>query len=202
MNIARILFPVKVLGPGDRIGIWFAGCEHHCPGCSNPELWDSKPIYQTDLPSVMKMIRLISDQHRVSGVTITGGDPFFQPDALRELLGELRKIVRDILVYTGYSYDLLKEQYADILYNISVLIDGRYIEAQNHGSLLRGSDNQNVFILDETVRPVYEEYLAKQTSCIQNFATKDGIISVGIHRPKYEEQLLEISKGKGLEVKS
>ncbi len=149
----------------------------------------------------MKMIRLISDQHRVSGVTITGGDPFFQPDALRELLGELRKIVRDILVYTGYSYDLLKEQYPDILCSISVLIDGRYIEAQNHGSLLRGSDNQNILILDKTVRHVYEEYLAKQTSFIQNFATKDGIISVGIHRPKYEEQLLEISKVKGLEVK-
>ena len=39
MYIARILYPVKVLGPGNRIGIWFAGCHHRCKGCSNPELW-------------------------------------------------------------------------------------------------------------------------------------------------------------------
>ena len=104
MNVARILFPINVLGPGDRIGIWFAGCEHHCPGCSNPELWEQKPRYQTDLSSVMQLIRLISAQSTVDGITITGGDPFYQPDALRELLPELRKIVKDILVYTGYSY--------------------------------------------------------------------------------------------------
>lgn len=40
MYIARILYPVKVLGPGERIGIWMDGCEHGCIGCSNPELWD------------------------------------------------------------------------------------------------------------------------------------------------------------------
>ncbi len=201
MNVARILFPISVLGPGDRIGIWFAGCEHHCPGCSNPELWEQNPRYQTDLSSVMKLIRLISAQSTVDGITITGGDPFFQPDALRELLPELKKIVKDILVYTGYSYDQLKFQYEDILCNISVLIDGKYVEDQNNGSLLRGSDNQNILILDEAVRPLYEEYMTTQINRIQNFSTNDGIISVGIHRPQYEEKLLEISKEKGLEVK-
>ena len=39
MYVARILYPVKVLGPGNRIGIWVSGCNHRCKGCSNPELW-------------------------------------------------------------------------------------------------------------------------------------------------------------------
>jgi anaerobic ribonucleoside-triphosphate reductase activating protein len=202
MNVARILFPVKVLGPGDRIGIWFAGCEHHCPGCSNPELWEQKTCYQTDLSTVMKLIRLISDQNKVDGITITGGDPFYQPESLRELLVELRKIIKDILVYTGYSYDQLKIQYKDIMCNISVLIDGKYVENQNRGAILRGSDNQNMIFLDEDIRPLYEKYIETQTSSIQNFSTNDGIISVGIHRPNYENQLLEISRAKGLEVKA
>ncbi|QUA54666.1 4Fe-4S single cluster domain-containing protein [Aristaeella lactis] len=202
MYIARILYPVKVLGPGDRIVIWFAGCEHQCPGCSNPELWDQNERYHTDLNSVMNLINLIVDQHKVDGFTITGGDPFYQPNALKELLYELAKISSDILVYTGYSYNKIKDIYSDILGDIAVLIDGKYIEAENHGSLLRGSDNQDILILNENVRPIYENYLSTHTSSIQNFSTTDGIISVGIHHPRYEEQLLEISKRKGLEVKS
>ena len=202
MYIARILYPVKVLGPGDRIGIWFAGCEHHCTGCSNPELWEQQLRYQTDLSSVMKLIHLISDHNGVDGFTITGGDPFYQPDALRTLINELQKVSSDILVYTGYLYDDIKDKYADVLRYISVLIDGKYIEAENHGSLLRGSDNQNIMILDEKKRALYEHYLTTQTSSIQNFSTEDGIISVGIHLPEYEKQLLAISKTKGLEVKS
>jgi len=200
MYIARVLYPVKVLGPGDRIGIWFAGCYHQCPGCSNPELWEQSPRYQTDLASVMKLIRLITDRYEVDGFTITGGDPFFQPDALRELLIALKDINPDILVYTGFTFDEIKDAYGNILQNISVLIDGKYVEAENRGSLLRGSDNQRILILDEAKRSLYDRYLMTQTSRIQNFSTKDGIISVGIHRPEYEKQLMEISKEKGLEV--
>ena len=200
MYIARVLYPVKVLGPGDRIGIWFAGCNHQCPGCSNRELWEQSPRYQTDLASVMKLIRLITDRYKVDGFTITGGDPFFQPDALREILIALKNINPDILVYTGLTFNEIKDTYGDILKNISVLIDGKYVEAENHGSLLRGSDNQRILILDEAKRSLYDRYLATQTSRIQNFSTNDGIISVGIHRPEYEERLLEISKEKGLEV--
>ena len=46
MYIARILYPVEVLGPGKRIGIWFCGCPRRCEGCSNPELWEFQERYQ------------------------------------------------------------------------------------------------------------------------------------------------------------
>lgn len=36
MYVARILYPVEVLGPGKRVGIWFSGCPSKCKGCSNP----------------------------------------------------------------------------------------------------------------------------------------------------------------------
>lgn len=202
MYIARILYPVKVLGPGDRIGIWFCGCEHHCPGCSNPELWDQNEKYSTDLDTVMRLVHLISERNQVDGITLTGGDPFFQPEALRLLLKELLIISKDVLVYTGYEYEEIKDVYADILEDIAVLIDGRYIEAENHGSMLRGSDNQEIIVLNDGVRDLYAEYLGRNESMIQNFSTGDGIISVGIHQPEYEDQLLKISKEKGLEVKS
>ena len=48
MNVARILFPVQVLGPGNRIGIWLCGCNRACKGCSNPELWIQRDEFEID----------------------------------------------------------------------------------------------------------------------------------------------------------
>lgn len=104
MYVARILYPVEVLGPRRRIGIWFDGCCHFCKGCSNPELWKIDLKYKTDLRQVKRLIKSIENQHEIDGFTLTGGDPMFQPEALREILPELSKISDDILMYTGYEY--------------------------------------------------------------------------------------------------
>ena len=72
-----------------------------------------------------------------------------------------------------------------MLQNISVLIDGEYVEAQNDNSLLRGSSNQEIYILDQAKAEKYHAYFRKETNKIQNFFTSDGVISVGIHRPNF-----------------
>lgn len=195
MYISRILFPVKVLGPGNRIGIWMTGCVHHCYGCSNPELWNQDEKSRTDIDSVMELINMIASQQIVDGFTITGGDPFYQPDALRKLIPALRTISEDILVYTGYQYEELPK---DITELVAVIIDGKYDASKNTGALLRGSDNQRIIISD-AFRSKYDEYLASNTSSIQNFSTKEGIISVGIHLPGYEDELKQAANRCGLE---
>lgn len=195
MYISHILFPVKVLGPGNRIGIWMSGCIHHCPGCSNPELWQQDEKNKTDLDSVMEMINLIASQNKVDGFTITGGDPFYQPEALRTLIQAIRPLSADILVYTGYQYDELPE---DITSQVAVIIDGKYEASKNSGEMLRGSSNQRIIIKKE-FQELYGEYMRRSESRIQNFTTKDGIISVGIHLPGYEKCLREAATEKGLE---
>jgi len=198
MYIARVLYPVKVLGPGNRVGIWFDGCEHHCKGCSNPELWEFTKAYRTDLPTVLGLIEVIKESGDIDGFTLTGGDPFLQPDALEELLPELCTISDDIICYTGYSFDEIGEQYQEIIKRISVLIDGKYIENQNDGSVLRGSNNQKIYILQEDKRQYYEDYLATAKNEIQNFRTRDTIISVGIHEKDYDKALKEQAEKRGL----
>ena len=198
MYIARILYPVKVLGPGKRVGIWFDGCDHHCEGCSNPELWDTDEKYRTDISQVMRLVHSIEEQHEIEGFTLTGGDPLRQPLALKSLLPELVNISKDILLYTGFEYASIKHEYADILRYVAVLIDGKYIEDLNNEELLRGSSNQQIIVINEAYRAKYDNYLATHTSEIQNFTTPTGTISVGIHRPGYERDLDTIMKKKGL----
>lgn len=198
MYVARILYPVEVLGPGKRIGIWFCGCPHKCKGCSNPELWEFQAKYKTSLDTILTLIKTIARDNHVDGFTITGGDPMFQADDLQMLITHLREISSDILVYTGYEIEELSD---DHLKNISVLIDGKYIEERNINCILRGSDNQRIHILNTDVQRKYSLYLQNVSNQIQNFTTSDGIISVGIHNPDFLNNLNRIISTKGLNSK-
>lgn len=199
MYIARILYPVNVLGPGKRIGIWFNGCNHHCLGCSNPELWEPQERYKTTLETLMRLVEHIYDNQTVDGFTLTGGDPFAQADALQQLLPKLSKLSNDILVYTGFDYEEILLKYPELVSQIGVLIDGKYIQERNNGVVLRGSDNQRILILNDQLAEKYSRYLSTAQNEIQNFTALDGIISVGIHRLGYEDQVDTILRGKGLE---
>ena len=199
MYVARILYPVNVLGPGKRIGIWFNGCNHHCPGCSNPELWELQERYKTTLQTLMRLVKHICDNQAVDGFTLTGGDPFTQADALRQLLPELSKFSNDILVYTGFDYEEILLKYPELVSQIGVMIDGKYIQERNNGAVLRGSDNQRIIILNDRLADKYSSYLSTAQNEIQNFTSLDGVISVGIHKPGDENQVDILLRGKGLE---
>lgn len=197
MYVARILYPIKVLGPGNRVGIWFNGCRHKCNKCSNPELWDYDEKYNVSIETIKQLIDTIAINNRIDGFTITGGDPFEQPEALEEVLSYIFTISDDVIVYTGYDYNQIKQD--KILDKVAVLIDGKYIDDLNEGDILKGSSNQNIIILNEKYKEKYEKYIANTKSEIQNFNTKDGVISVGIHRSGYKEDLDLLLKKKGLQ---
>ena len=173
MYIARILYPVKVLGPGNRIGIWFAGCHHKCKGCSNPELWKADEKYFATIEQVEKLIR-------------TGGDPVEQADELTDLLTRVADISQDVILYTGYQIkELTSEAQIKLLDRISVLIDGEYKEELNDGAFLRGSSNQIIHILSDQYRDKYEKYIRENHNEIQNFMINNEVISVGIHNREF-----------------
>ncbi len=195
MYVARLLYPVEVLGPGKRVGIWFCGCPRRCKGCSNPELWEFKARYKTTPQRVYELVVKIAISYPIEGFTITGGDPMFQANALQELIALLRNVSDDILVYTGYN---LSDLSGEALKGISVLIDGEYIESRNTGCVLRGSDNQVIHVLDPAVKNKYDLYLATAKNQIQNFMTSDGVISVGIHKPNFIYELNKNLTRKGL----
>jgi anaerobic ribonucleoside-triphosphate reductase activating protein len=193
MNIARILYPVKVLGPGNRIGIWVCGCNKKCSGCSNIELWKPQQKYEITILRLKNIIENIASKQKIDGFTITGGEPMDQAKELAELIVYLKKMNKDILVYSGYLFRELQKSKSDyikkILASIAVLIDGEYIEEKNNNSSLKGSYNQQINILDFQYKDYYENYLKTTHNQIQNFTTTDGIISVGIHKKNFASEI-------------
>ncbi len=202
MHVARILYPVEVLGPGKRIGIWLCGCPHKCKGCSNPELWVSDDKYLISVSTLLKLIEKIAGENHIDGFTITGGEPFYQPNELFELVCEIEKLSKDILIYSGYTLLELEEMKSQsvcgVLEKAAVLIDGRYIESQNTNAFLRGSQNQAVQILNDSFKALYEDFFLTGENKIQNFTSGNSVISVGIHRAGFTDELYSFTEKKGL----
>lgn len=186
MEIDKILFPVESLGPGKRLVIWTVGCSKHCYKCISPELWDTNYMKEVSLTSLISIISNIINNNTVDGVTISGGDPFEQMDELVKLLPSVKNMVQDILVYTGYKYLTFKNtltafEISCIEDNISVLIDGPYVDELNDNkSTLIGSTNQNIYFFDYKLQAKYSSYL-KKGRYIENLVYDKRIFSIGIH---------------------
>ena len=145
MNIRlanKITYDSIVDGPGLREVIWTQGCIHNCPNCHNPQTHDYSKGFDYDIDEIVKEI----DSYPLkSGVTISGGDPFFQRKALKELVRKLKEKNINIWCFTGYLFeDLIKDEDAkEALSYVDVLVDGPYIDKLKSEDLIfRGSSNQ------------------------------------------------------------
>ena len=194
MQIGKIFYPIESLGPGVRVGIWTVGCLRDCPGCSNPELQPFDPDKNAEVGDIMAALDSIPYQ----AVTITGGEPFLQTPDLRKMVGSMRKKgIRDILVYTGFTMEELRARHDPdtdyILENIGVLIDGPFVTSLD-GDRLRGSSNQRIWYLDETLRETYTEYL-EQKKTIDIINTENETHFIGIPERDYKQIYNGISPG-------
>lgn len=183
--VNRLHFPVTALGPGDRCGIWFQGCSIGCAGCVARDTWAPSP---PSLSTVSNVIEWVFSQP-ADGVTISGGEPFDQPEALFTLLetlaGRVPSFQSGILVYSGYSLRSLQESFPDIVDLVDVLISGPYVSARGCSSPLIGSDNQVITYLNDALVPAFREYIHRSMSAppFQVEVTNEGVWMIGIPRP-------------------
>ncbi len=108
MFVDRLYFPVTTLGPGNRVVVWTCGCTKHCPGCANPELWETRSDAAIAPARLAAMLNDLADRTGAHRITFTGGDPLEQADDLAHVLAAIRPAFDDILVYTGYTAEELE----------------------------------------------------------------------------------------------
>ncbi len=148
IKLSGFLDNSTVNGEGMRSVIFLSGCPHHCPGCHNEIMQDAS---YGDLVSVSSIVNsVLKNLPIIDGVTISGGEPFYQPSALLTLTNILKGYGINIWVYSGYTYNELisNEVNIPILKNIDVLVDGKFIEELHDEHLrYRGSSNQQILHL-------------------------------------------------------
>ena len=140
LALSRLHFPIRSLGPGKRIGIWFQGCSIRCPGCVSMDTWAEG----RGMTTVAAVVAAVEPWLGVAdGITVSGGEPFDQPAALRTLLAAFRaRHPGDILVYSGYPVEALDLSAFEGLVD-ALISDPLFIEAPQTRPL-RGSDNQRL----------------------------------------------------------
>jgi len=184
--IQLIYFPIFTLGPGKRLGIWFQGCTIRCKGCIANHSWEFDPQYKMKWKEIESYLK-----NEYGKLTISGGEPFDQPEALLKLLKMARKYrYNDILVYSGYTYTVLDKKYPDILYYIDILIDGPFMEKNETSAIWKGSGNQNMYIFNPELKELYESYgLKEKNRSLQFVEGKQGTFVVGIPFQKDTQEI-------------
>lgn len=154
LRVAGVIDESIVDGPGIRFVIFTQGCPHHCAGCHNPQTHDFDGGEQVP---ISRLLEDILENPLVSGVTLSGGEPFCQPKPLAELAQELKRLGKHVMAYTGYTWEQLRgKQDADIerlLAQCDVLVDGKFIESQKDMLLrFRGSRNQRLIDVQKSLQ--------------------------------------------------
>ena len=141
-------------GPGLRTVIWTQGCLHHCPECQNPQTWDFNGGGLVPVDEVLKAIDELEDQ---TGITFSGGDPMYQPEACARIAKYCKEKGYNIWVYTGFTYEELmkmaktKPIYNEFLKYVDILVDGPFlIKERDLNLLFRGSRNQRLIDIPKT----------------------------------------------------
>ena len=141
LRIAQTAPGVTTLGPFTRYGIWVQGCLRRCPGCASPEMQPLEGGYEISIGALSE--RIIAEKD-IEGITISGGEPFLQDEALSALVDMLRKRADlGVIVYTGCALDEVIR--SPLLQRCDALIDGAYVRALDDGGSLRGSSNQRLW---------------------------------------------------------
>ena len=165
LELNKAHWPVTVLGPGRRIGLWFQGCSIGCPGCVSRDTWPRDASKTIRVDDVVAWCRRVSGERGPDGITISGGEPFEQPRPLAALLRALARWRReakldfDVLCYSGMPLAKLARHHADILAMLDAVIPEPFVSTLPMTRVWRGSSNQTLVALSDRGRARYAPHV-------------------------------------------
>ena len=95
--------------------------------------------------SIPEILGLLQHEEGIDGLTILGGEPLQQPDAVLQLIRGVQAAGLNVVLYTGYEVDELNGSALACARETDLLISGRYVEELRSTTLRwRGSTNQTI----------------------------------------------------------
>ena len=109
-------------GPGIRTVLFMQGCDLRCNGCQNKSTWDITKGEKVDIDN---LINELNKKVFNKKITISGGEPLMQKEALIELVNKLSDLEFDIALYTGHQKEDVPNALID---KIKYLKTGNFIQ--------------------------------------------------------------------------
>ncbi len=152
IRIAGVVKESIVDGPGIRFVVFAQGCSHHCEGCHNPATHD---LSGGHLVAIGTIIGEMKKNPLLDGITLSGGEPFLQPEGFGELASQAKAAGYHVMTYTGYTYESLLAKregpWQRLLKYTDLLVDGRFEAEQKSLRLkFRGSQNQRIIDMNQS----------------------------------------------------
>lgn len=145
VRIGGFLKRSAVNGPGLRSAIWVQGCPIRCEGCFNPALWDAEGGREVGIDPLVQMIL---DVEGTDGITLSGGEPFFQADPLADLSESVHSCGLSVLTFSGYPYDVLirsgNRSWQRLIQQTDLLVSGPYRGGRQPGSSIQDSSGKEI----------------------------------------------------------
>ena len=154
-NMLHLAGSVKesiVDGLGIRYVLFAQGCFHNCPGCHNPETHSVEGGFLADPEMILNEIKA---NPILTGITLSGGEPFEQAPVFADLAQAVKSFGLDVWIYTGYTFETIlalkdsRPGWNELLSQADVLVDGPFILEQMDPLLrFKGSKNQRILDLN------------------------------------------------------
>ncbi|AFZ24784.1 organic radical activating enzyme [Cylindrospermum stagnale PCC 7417] len=174
LNIMGYVDQSEVNGPGSRAVVWVQGCPRECSGCFNPDSWSFEV---NQLIAVDTLAENILSNPNNTGVTFSGGEPFWQASALASLARKLKAAGLNVMSFTGFTLKQLQSESAPpssqkLLEQLDILIDGPFVESQaiNSPTSPVSSKNQRVHVFN----PIFQDQISWASDQIEVHILKDG----------------------------
>lgn len=175
IRLHRYLPRTRAEGPGERFTLWVQGCHNGCPGCSAQALWDEEGGFPLSVEALLEQIRQTPG---IEGITLLGGEPMEQAEALSRLAAGVRAMRLSVLTFTGLTLEAIEKR-ADphqlaLLRNTDLLIDGPYLQTLHDTSRpWVGSKNQRYLFLTDRYSP---RDIEESTNRIELRLDKNGVL--------------------------
>ncbi|MBI4317670.1 MAG: radical SAM protein [Chloroflexi bacterium] len=155
INAAAFLKDSAAVGPGRRDAVWVQGCSILCPGCANVAFLPHVPRRSLSVRQLLAHFR--SRGGRINGISVLGGEPTEQVEAVTALLEGVQDLGFSTVVFTGRVYENLLEDPDHAIHRLlaatDLLIDGPFVLGEYDPSLRwRGSRNQRLIYLTHRLR--------------------------------------------------
>ena len=140
----------------------------------NPDSWSFEI---NELISIDLLVEKILSNSNNTGVTFSGGEPFWQAPALTEVTKKVKAAGLNVMSFTGFTLERLQADYAParskkLIDELDILIDGAFVPtlAVNDPHSLVSSSNQTVHVFN----PELKDKLDWASDQIEIHIQKDG----------------------------